>query len=53
MYFVNKLLQADFIISKNKVKVNGKIKHKRYLVSVGDLIVYNKNYINQRVNRVK
>ena len=52
--FVTKLLQADIIILKNKVMVNGKAKHKWYLVSVGDLIMYNNKIIfSQRLKKLK
>ena len=54
LHFVTKLLQADIIILKNKVRVNGKIKHKCYIVSVGDLITYHKNdTYSQRFKKLK
>jgi ribosomal protein S4 len=37
MGFVNKLQQADFIISAGKCMINNITKHKRYSLSVGDL----------------
>jgi len=37
-HFVNKILQADNLISRKKVVVNGVSKHKQYLVSEGDLV---------------
>jgi len=40
MSFVNKLLQANVVILKKKIKINSIIKHQNYLVSIGDLINY-------------
>ena len=54
LHFVTKLLQADILILKNKVRVNGKIKHKGYIVFVGDLITYHKNdTYSQRFKKLK
>jgi ribosomal protein S4 len=41
MGFVNKLQQADFIISLGEFVVNNVIKHKRYSLLVGDLTSFN------------
>jgi len=54
LHFVTKLLQANIIILKNKVRVNGKVKHKYYMVSVGDLITYHKkDTSSQRFKKLK
>jgi ribosomal protein S4 len=54
MCFVKKLLQSNALIYNKKILVNGKIKNKRYLLSVGDLIVYvHKKGFLKRINRVK
>jgi ribosomal protein S4 len=40
MGFVNKLQQADFIISVGECMVNNLIKHKRYSLLIGDLTAF-------------
>nr|QFP99043.1 ribosomal protein S4 [Rhizaria sp.] len=42
--FVKKLLESNCIIKEKKIRVNGLIKHKNYLVSTGDLIVYSEYF---------
>jgi ribosomal protein S4 len=48
MGFVNKLQQADFIISTGKCVVNNVIKHKRYFLSAGDLTAFKITYLKTR-----
>ena len=54
LHFVTKLLQANITILKNKVTINGTVRHKWYVVAVGDLIMYtNKNIFSQRLKKLK
>ena len=54
LHFVTKLLQANIVILKNKVRVNGEAKHKCYLVSIGDLITYHKkDMCSKRFKKLK
>ena len=48
--FVDKLLKINFLIKKNEIKVNSVLKHKNYLVSIGDLIEY-KHKKTKKINR--
>lgn len=47
MYFVKKLLQANFLIKYRQIEVNGLFKHKHYLINVGDLITYKSNTLTK------
>jgi ribosomal protein S4 len=46
--FTDKLQKANEIIESGNIRVNSAYKHSRYLLSKGDLIIYNKRMLKKR-----